>query len=764
MPTRPLIPIFVAALALGGAVHVSAQGWIEPWHAGPAVTRLRTSVTARVTGHVARVEVEEWFQNRSRAVAEGEYYYPLPGEASFADLSLWQGDRELKGETMDAERARGIYEEIVRRRRDPALVELVGHGLLRARVFPLEPGQTRRVTIRYTQILPRAGDALLFRYSAGRAGSGAVLSPRWVPQPLPPGPGRPWIVPPKRNPRPPVEPVPPSAPDSAFGDAPVDLRLIAEDGAAFREPFSPTHELRTQREGGRLTVRTADALRGDLSVFLPLARGLAGVSVATYRTGTEDGYAMITISPGEPRAETTVARDVALVLDVSGSMSGDKLDQARRAVRTLLGSLGSADRFRLIAFSGDVDPYRPGWTPGTAPELAAARQWVDGLQASGSTNIAGALGEAFRAPSEEPRLPIVVFVTDGLPTAGETDPDRIAARAEQGRGRARVFAFGVGYDVNARLLDQLTTAARGSTAYVEPGEDLERPLAQLAAKIRHPVLTELRLAGAPVELRDVYPAPLPDLFAGDELVLLARYRGNGTGQVAFEGKRAGRMERLAAAADFAAESRADDYIPRLWASRKIGVLTRELRLHGHNQELEDEVRQLGLRYGILTDFTSYLVQEPGIDVAMAPAAAPTFAATGQGAVRSAENARVMREVTSVADMNFAAKAQAAQIAARSPARAGSANVRIVAGRAFTLRDGVWTDGLRRASVKVVAVEAFSPAYFALLRALPELGQWCRELPAFELAGARVTLRVASAGAKELSAAEIDRLVRDFAGR
>ncbi len=756
-----MLPLLAAALLAGDAAtsRLAGQGWIEPWPGrGTGLVRLRTAVTARVTGRVARVEVEDWFENRGGALLEGDYYYPLPGEGAFADLSLWQGDRELKGETMDAARARSIYEEIVRRKRDPALVELVGHGLLRARVFPIAPGETRRITLRYTQLLSRAGDALVFRYAAGRPGVSVVQ-----------GPGMPW---PRPLPEPRRQLPQPDRPGTQRGwgaslGQPIDFRLVVEDGTAFRDPFSPTHELRSERADGRLTVRPVGELSGDFAVFLPLraAGRAAGVSVVAYRAGAEDGYALITLSPGEPGGDD-VPRDITLVLDVSGSMSGEKLDQAKRALGSLLGSLGAADRFRLVAFSSDVDSYRAGWTSATAPEIAAARRWVDGLQAHGSTDIAGALTEAFRgnpAEASTARLPIVVFLTDGLPTVGEQDPERIAQRAEQGRGAARVFAFGVGYDVNTRLLDRLTAAARGTTAYVEPGEDLERPIAELGARIRHPVLTDLRLASAPVQLRDVYPAPLPDLFFGDDLVLLARYRGTGAGDVAFEGRRRGRVERIAASAAFPAEARTDDYIPRLWASRRIGVLTRELRLHGRNAEVEQEVRELGLRYGLLTEFTAYLVQEPGM-VAAAPAA---FDATGQTAVKSAEVARARREATSVAALS---RADAAALAA-APAelrgqvmaggRGAGETARIVGGRRFLLRGEVWSDGLRKQSMPTVAVEPFSPAYFALLRELPELASWWSVFERVEVTGARVALRADAGGLRELKPAEIARLVLEF---
>jgi len=236
-----------------------AQGWIEPLPDRPfngGVIRVRTDVSVRVTGRVALVEVEEWFQNRGRGLGEGDYLYPLPGEAVFSNFSLFQGDQELRGETMDAARARAIYEEIVRRKKDPALIELAGHGLIRARVFPINPGETRKITLRYTQVLARTGDALQFRYAAaGRQDS------------LPPVEG---AVRPLRVPDP----------------APLTFTLVAESGAGFRDPFSPTHELRVQRTGERLTVRPAGELTGDFALFLPLARGLVGMTLVTHRPST----------------------------------------------------------------------------------------------------------------------------------------------------------------------------------------------------------------------------------------------------------------------------------------------------------------------------------------------------------------------------------------------------------------------------------------------------------------------------------------------
>ena len=237
---------------------------------------------------------------------------------------------------------------------------------------------------------------------------------------------------------------------------------------------------------------------------------------------------------------------------------------------------------------------------------------MDDLRAEGGTAIAAALEEAFRLEAPEGRLPLVVFLTDGLPTVGEQNPERIAEAAERRRERARVFAFGVGYDVNTYLLDRLGEAGRGSTEYVEPGEDVERALGALAAKITHPVLTDLEIAGAPVRLTEIYPGELPDLFAGEELVVFGRYQGRGEGTLSVSGRRSGRTERFGTTASFPGRAEANDFLPRLWASRKLGELTRQVRLNGGDPELIEEIRQTALRYGLLSEYTSYLVQEPGV--------------------------------------------------------------------------------------------------------------------------------------------------------
>jgi Ca-activated chloride channel homolog len=701
-----------------------AQGWIEPIRPLPmfprgAIVKVRSAVQVTLTGRVARVMVEEWFRNAGPVLDEANYLYPLAGEAVFSDFSLWQGDRELKGEPMDASQARAIYEDIVRRKRDPALIELAGHGLLRARVFPIAPGETRKITLRYTQLLDRVGDAWRFRYGAGS------------------GPG----IAPSRS-----------------------LRVQVDSARRFGEPYSPTHRVNVTRDADRLEITLADtSAGGDLELFLPLARGV-GMSLVASQPAGEDGYFMLLLAPGRPREAETVRRDLVAVLDVSGSMSGDKLDQAKAALAQLLGTLRAGDRFRVIAFSSGVERYATGWTAVSGETVQGAQAWVRRLEAGGGTNVAGALAEAVAAPPAEGALGVVVFLTDGVPTVAETDPEHLADQAERGRGPFRVFAFGIGYDVNTYLLDRLTERARGVTTYIQPGGDIEQAVGSLAAKVSSPVLTDLALAADGVDLYDLQPQRLPDLFAGDELVVFGRYRGAGNGErsLTVTGRRNSREERFTTAARFDGEPSGVGYLQQLWAARKAGALSREIRLHGPNPEIVDELKRLALCYGILTEYTSYLVQEPSLAARPIPLMAPAPQdQAGVDAVRRSEAARKMASAVHLDAVVVTGSAAADSVVVQE--RGKMSRTQRVGGRVFTWRDGVWTDIAHGDSVRVVSVAAFSDAYFALLRALPELGQPATLEPAVLVAGRRVSVKIETGGKTTWQDGELERLVRDFRG-
>lgn len=717
MRSSPLLVVVISSLTLSFAP-AAAQGWIEQPRGG--VEKVRSAVQVSVIGRVAHVSVEEWFRNAGPRLEEGSYLYPLPGEAVFADFSLWQGDRELKGEPMDAAQARSIYEDIVRRKRDPALIELAGHGLLRARVFPIAPGETRKITLRYTQMLDRVGDAWRFRYVGG-SGPGVAGSR--------------------------------------------SLRVQVDSADPFGKPYSPTHRITSSRSGDRREITLADpGARGDFELFLPLARALVGMSLVTSQPVGEDGFFMLLLAPGNGAQVSALRRDLVAVLDVSGSMSGDKLDQARTALVQLLGTLRANDRFRVIAFGSGVRRYAASWTPASTENLRAAQDWVRHLDADGGTNIAGALTEALTEPPAEGALGVVVFLTDGLPTVGETDPERIAEQAEHGRGAFRVFAFGVGYDVNTYLLDRLTERARGATAYIQPGGDIEQAVGALAAKLASPVLTDLALSADGVELYDLQPHDLPDLFGGDELVVFGRMRGAATGErlVTMTSRRNGREERFSTAVRLGTEQPDADYIQQLWAARKAGALSSEIRLHGPNEEIVSELKRLALRYGILTEYTSYLVQEPGGVVQRPDEIRPMPRdQVGAGAVLRSEAARKLASSYNLDAVTVTGAGAVEADSVTAAERGRTSRTQRSGGRVFVWRDSVWTDIAHGDSLPVVRVAVFSDAYFALLRALPELRQPATLEPAVLLAGRRVSIEILAGGKTTWAAGELAALVRDF---
>lgn len=711
----------LALLSLASAP-LAAQGFIDPIRPVPqgSVTRVRTDVSVSITGRVARVTVEEYFLNNGPMLGEANYVYPLPPDAAFGGLSLWQGDQEMKGEMLDATQARSIYEEIVRRRRDPALVELAGYGLIRARMFPIAPGETKKVTLRYNVIVTRQGDALRFRYPVG---------------------------------------------GSAAGSAPRTIRFSVDSAPLYGAAFSPTHQLATARDGNRLAITVTDTgAPRDLELFLPV-RATVGASLVTYRPTGDDGYFMLLLAPGAARADVAVQpRDIVAVLDVSGSMSGVKIDQAKSALRQLLGTLRASDRFRLIAFSSDVRRYSTDWTAATDAARSQAAQWVDALSADGGTNIAGALSEAFSVRPADGHLGLVVFLTDGLPTVGESDPERLVASADHDRGGYRVFSFGIGYDVNTYLLDRLTEQARGATQYIRPGDNIESAVGALAAKVSSPVLTDVSLrASGGAELYDLQPGQMPDLFAGDETVIMGRFRGAGTGEwgMVVTGKRSGTVQEFSATGD-GAEHSTNDYVARLWANRKAGALSREVRLHGPTPELLQSLKTLALRYGILTEYTAYLVQEPPTPVAQraaeermlnAPAPAPA-AATGAGAVAKSRRDAAQLQATTV-------EADAGMLDEMTRGRAGIAPTTRIGGRLFILRDSVWTDLGHKDGQRVVKVAPFSEAYFALLRALPELTKAVTLDGKVLVAGSGVSVEIAPEGLDSLTPEQVAQLVKEF---
>lgn len=721
---------------------------IEPMrNCGDMVVRTRSDVRAELVGNgasrVVRYEVEERFVNNGGRVGEADYLFPLPKGAAFQDLKLSINGELVAGETMNATDARRIYEEIVRRQKDPALVEWMGYGLLRARIFPINPGEEKRVVVRFQMVAEREGDAVRVDYFRGSRVQGQGQTQQRE-----------------------------MGPRASEGRS--SFILTYPRTPTLGTAYSPTHSLDVSDEGGTRRVE----VRGnasDLTLLVPVrAPSEASISVLAHAPGAEDGFALIALAPpASTTREGAMPRDVTLVLDVSGSMAGRKMDQARAAGRQVLRTLRSQDRFRIVDFSSDVHTFRDDFVAATSDNLRAAERYLESLEAQGSTNISGGLREALRTTrdaSRDERMPVVLFVTDGEPTVGERSPARIAEEASRDRGRARLFTFGVGADVNVTLLEQLALEGRGTAQFVRPEESVERAVSIVAERLTDPVLTDVRVrVEGDARLSRMLPQQPLDLFAGQDLVVLARYSGHGRARIIVEGRRRREEVRWTSVAEFPERDRDNPFVARLWATQRVGWLAAEKRRNGGSSEIDAEIRQLGERFGIPTEFTSYLVLEPGMVAnsqtvrrdglnardmrGRATAAAPAAAEARAQAFESARQASVQRKTTSLASADSMSALQLSD--------ASGAALQQVGRQTFAQRGAVWTDVNYRAGapgIRTVGIKAYSQAYFDLVAALPELR------PAFALGdqvivqGRKVAIIVGTEGRSEVDVAGI---VRDW---
>jgi Ca-activated chloride channel family protein len=699
-----------------------AQGWVTPRcdpaaclprppFSRPQVVRTSSDVHAELADRVVRWEVKETFRNTGGPLGEADYLFPLPQGAAFENLQLSINGELVSGETLGADEARRVYEDIVRRKRDPALVEWMGFGLLRARIFPLAAGEEKTVVVKFQSVAQREGDALRLDYLRSDARS-----------------------------------------DSASDAERWNFTLTYPLHHGYGTPYSPTHNVARIRDG---TVAVTGPERA-LTVLVPVARqtGGASITVLPYRASSEDGFAMITLTPPEGRASTT-PRDVTFVLDVSGSMNGKKIEQARAAGRQLITSLRPTDRFRLIDFSTDVRTFRDGWAQATPENVAAADKYFSQLEAEGSTNIEAALAEALNNQSDDAeRLPIVLFITDGEPTVGERNTDKLVAGMVAKRGRARLFTFGLGADVNTSLLEQLSLEGRGTAQFVRPEESVERAVSLVAGRLSGPVATDLVVrTDDNVQLKSQLPSGAIDLFEGQDAIVLARYTGTGSTHLTFRGHTASGPVEWSETVTFPDRERANPFVARLWATQRIGYLSAERHKHGANPEVDDEIRQLGMRFGIPTELTSYLVQEPQHDLAftgVAGGVSRVRAAPAMQAFAAAKEASVARAATSLA-----------QVQDDSIARKSEKKLVQSGSRTFWRQDSVWVDSRWRDGMRVVRVQPYSAAYFALLDAVPELKSAFAVGEVVRVAGRAVAIEVAGDGVEKLSDAEVASVRSDW---
>ena len=709
-------------------------------------------VDVDITGQKAVTRVEQEFFNPNNANLEGEYIFPIPKGAHLDKFTMKIGDKEMEAELLDAAKARAIYEDIVRRQKDPALLEYTGRAAFRVRIFPIEPHSRKKVTLAYTELLKVDGGLATYLYP--------LNTEKFSAQPL----------------------------------KTVAMRVTLNQDAPIKALYSPSHSVEIKRDGEKKAVVGWEASNTrpdtDFQLLYSTAQTEVGVHLLTHKKENEDGWFLLLASPGADvmKSKDVNPKDVVFVMDTSGSMAGKKLEQLKKAMTFCVENLNDTDRFELVRFSTEAEPFFEELTEATKANRDKAQDFIKGLKPIGGTAIADALDRSLKMkPADNARPFVVVFLTDGKPTIGETDEERIVARvAPDQASTTRIFCFGIGTDINTHLLDKIAERTRAASQFVLPEEDLEVKVSNFFTKIKEPLLTNLKLEfPAGVRVTKLYPNPLPDLFRGDQLVLAGRYSGDGEGDLLLDGTLNGQPKRMTQRVKFSSGESGNEFIAQLWALRRVGWLLDEVRLRGESKELRDEVVDLARRYAIVTPYTSYLIVEDearrGVPVASRSfqmldrnAEAQSFyrkswgdlsgkkdgydgALAGRGnlSLKSAEAPAVALEKAKAETFGgvIAGNAAPADASAVGPGASGSIGgyvgktaaklrgtagdvqtklgnieqeTRLVNGKAFTQNGANWSDTAIQ-SVKQDAkrnrVQFASKEYFDLLTSKPESAQW-----------------------------------------
>ncbi|VAX42001.1 hypothetical protein MNBD_PLANCTO03-2450 [hydrothermal vent metagenome] len=562
-------------------------------------------VAVSIAEQVATTTVAIVLRNPSGRQQESQLLMPVPDGAVVRQFRLEGLPNEGIARVLTREEARRIYESIVRRTRDPGLIEFVGLNLIKSSVFPVPANGTQKMELVYEQVLTADGSRV--EYVLPRSESLERSGVKW------------------------------------------SMRATISSSRVIGTVYSPSHDLATERlaDGSvRVTVPASSANDPGafrLSYVMAAADGFSASLIAypDPRVGTSGngGYFMLLLGVPTEVGRPVMKREITIVLDRSGSMRGLKLEQAKNAALQILGALDEGEYFNIVDYSDTIESFSSVAVEKTDESLKQAERYINGLAAVGGTNIHDALVLALSAAPAEGTLPLVLFLTDGLATVGvQGERDiREAARKANTHSR-RIFSFGVGFDVNSPLLSALATNSRGVPTFVMPDEDIEVKVGQVFKRLRGPVLAMpkleflpakngIRPMTAPPIAREIMPGSLNDIFEGEQVVVLGQYldtddkfgfhvgEGKETMLVHLTGTRAdGREAAFNATFDLTKASVKHSYVPRIWAMRKIGTLIDEIRQSGADggepsKELVDEVIRLSTEFGILTEYTAFLAAE-----------------------------------------------------------------------------------------------------------------------------------------------------------
>lgn len=661
------------------------------------------NVDASIRKGVASVSVESTFHNPNGRRIEGIYLFPVSPRAVVSSFAMTVNGKTMEAELLEAGKARSIYEDIVRQVKDPALLEYADQGLLKARVFPIEPGSDVKVQLIYEEVVTVSGQTACFTYP--------LLSVK---------------------------------PDTGVTIGTLSLRVSVETDIPLKTMYTPGFDSVITRQGNQKADVTfthqSMVPDRDFRLYFSADTAKVGFDLLAFKKDGQ-GYFMLAATPdSELQMEEIAGKDLTFILDTSGSMAGKKMQQAKKALAFCVENLSEADSFNIIAFSTDVYPFSETQLPATNKNRQAALAFIDNLLPRGGTAISDALSAALNLTPLQDKTPMIVFLTDGLPTLGEINPDKLLARNAD-MGARRFYSFGLGYDVNTRLLDGLAHAGGGTSSYVRPEEDLELILSAFYTKIAFPVLTRLKLDPAGFNISDVNPRPLPSLFKGDQLIITGKFSGKGSHRLTLSGEMNGTREKFSNEINLTSDPRAA-FVPRLWAMGQVAWLQDQIRAHGTSKELVAEIKRLGREYGILTEYTSFLIVEEGVGSDKLREARKEFSNleekaqmdSGDAAVESARLGERMKGAWGLAAPSVSGQLRESKTLSDAYSQSGISGKRVdqlvrqTGDKTFYFRrsDNTWYDAAFASGETPeidLKISAWSPEFFRFVAEYPEIRKY-----------------------------------------
>lgn len=665
-------------------------------------TLISQHLTIDVKEQVSKVQVNQDFFNPTGSPIEGIYYFPLPKEGAVSDFTLSIDGKSLDGELLEKEEAARLYDEIVRKNIDPALLEMINHKFYRVKIFPIQPNERRKISLAYNQVLEsKDGLVKIVHPLRGNVQNSISTNADYLIH---------------------------EAANQKAGNPEVDEEIIVKivAKAGLKNIYSPTHKIDFVRRSdtfarvvyrGKLNNHKAS----DFILYYGINDSDFGLNLLTYRAAGEDGYFMLLLSPNvKIPYHKILSKDLIFVVDVSASMAGDKLLQAKEALKFCINSLSSSDYFNIIVFSTEAKLFKKELV-NAAKYKYEALDFINRIEAKGGTNINEALLTALDIKGGHRHSSKIVFITDGLPTVGIKDADEIRRNVKRlNKEKYRIFTFGVGYDVNTQLLDGMAQDSRAAADYIEPEDDLETAISSFYSKISEPVLSDLKLDYADMEVTDVFPKMLPDLFKGSQLTIVGRYKNFGETEIKLTGRLNDSESSFKYRVNFPEHSNEIPQLPQLWAARKIGFLLEQIKLNPDDRERNDliaDVVALSKRYGIVTPYTSYFIYEdesPQMTLRNQTGAAEDRTLQFQ---LSAMNASVGKQAVSYSKTTRRLQEVETLDIKESP-------VRYIGGRSF-MKDakGYWRDLEFHEKNSVLHVKYGSEAFFMLLKQYPETASY-----------------------------------------